>query len=108
MQRLQINDGDIFKAIEQGNLATDLAKLPTNTHIKLKVDSFGKVQSLKVPLTNKTNSANDGVGETLAEVPVLVFVLPSDQPNQFKVIRLSEKTQVRVVNKSAPFDGNFF
>lgn len=108
LQRLKIKDGDIYKAIEQPGFAPEIGSLPTGTPIRLKVNPDGKVQSLKIPVVKKANSAGDALGETLSEIPVLVFVRPSDQPNKFKVIRLIEKTQIRVVNKSAPFDGNFF
>lgn len=108
LQRLQIKDGDIYKAIEQPSFAPEIGSLPTGTPIRLKVNPDGKVQSLKIPVVKKANSGGDALGDTLAEIPVLVFVRPSDQPNKFKAIRLNEKTQIRVVNKSASFDGNFF
>ena len=108
LQRLQIKDQDIYKAIEQSNLASELGSIPPNTPIKLKVDAAGKVQSLKIPLVKRSGSIGETVNESLSEVPVLVFVRPSDQPTKFKAIRLTEKTQVRIISKSAPFDGNFF
>ena len=108
LKRLQITDPEIYKAIEQANLASDLGNLAPNTPIKLKVDPNGKVQSLKIPLVKKWTVDGDASNKSVAEIPVLVFVRPSDQPNKFKAIRLSEKTQVRVLSKSAPFDGNFF
>jgi murein DD-endopeptidase MepM/ murein hydrolase activator NlpD len=108
LQRLKIQDGDIYKAIMQPSLASDLAGLPTNTPIRLKVDASGKVQSLKIPLVKKNSAAGETVSESFSEVPILVFVRPSDQPTKLKAIRLSEKTQIRVISKSAPFDGNFF
>jgi hypothetical protein len=106
--RLQIKDGDVYKAIEQPTLTSELATLPVNTPIKLKVDSLGKVQTLKIPLVQKQLTDGSVVSGTNHEVPVLVFVRPSDQPSKLKPIRLNEKTQVRIVSKSAPFDGNFF
>jgi murein DD-endopeptidase MepM/ murein hydrolase activator NlpD len=108
LKRLQINDPEIYKAIEQANVASELGNLPANTPIKLKVDPNGKVQHLKIPLVKKSGSIGETVNESVSEVPVLVFVRPSDQPTKFKAIRLTEKTQVRVISKSAPFDGNFF
>ena len=108
LQRLRIKDEDIYKAIEQPSLTSELATLPAKTPIKLKVAPSGKVQSLKIPLARKTSPASEARGESLTEVPVLVFVRPSDQPSKLKHIRLNEKTQVRVLSKSAPFDGNFF
>ena len=111
LQRIKIQDAELYIAIEQPSLTADIAGLPSNTPIRLKVDASGKVQSLKIPLVKKSSPSSnpaDGVGETLNEVPVLVFVRPSDQPTKLKAIRLTEKTQTRVISKSAPFDGNFF
>jgi murein DD-endopeptidase MepM/ murein hydrolase activator NlpD len=108
LKRLQITDPEIYKAIEQANLASELGNLPPNTPVKLKVEPSGKVQSLKVPLVKKWTVDSDISNKSVTEIPVLVFVRPSDQPNKFKAIRLSEKTQVKVLTKSAPFDGNFF
>jgi murein DD-endopeptidase MepM/ murein hydrolase activator NlpD len=106
LKRLNIGDPDIYKAIEQANIAPEISHLPVSTPIKLKVDSGGKVQSLKIPLAK--NQAFDLGASSAGEVPVLVFVRPSDQPGKLKPIHLNEKTQVRVISKSAPFDGNFF
>lgn len=108
LHRLQIKDGDIYKAIEQRGLTSEISNLPTGTPIGLKVNPDGKVQSLKIPVVKKTNSAGDIPSETPTEIPVLVFVRPTDEPSKLKVIRVNEKTQIRVVNKSASFDGNFF
>ena len=108
LQRLRIKDEDIYKAIEQPSLTSELATLPAKTPIKLKVAPSGKVQSLKIPLVRKISPADEPRGESFSEVPVLIFVRPNDQPSKLKPIRLNEKTQVRVLSKSSNFDGNFF
>ena len=108
LKRLNITDPDIYKALSQSNIAFEIGNLPANTPIKLKVDSSGKVQNLKLPLVQKQPTDGSIVAGTNNEVSVLVFVRPSDQPSILKPIRLNEKTQVRIVSKSAPFDGNFF
>jgi murein DD-endopeptidase MepM/ murein hydrolase activator NlpD len=100
LERLKIKDPSLFKALSEPSIATEIAALPAKTPIQLKVGSDGKVQSLKIPLILK--------GSAITEVPVLVFVRPSDQPSQLKIIRLQEKTQVQVASKTAAFDGNFF
>lgn len=108
LERLKIKDPDIYKVIEQPKWAGDLAALQPNTPIKLKVNPDGKVQSLRIPLINKNHSVTNGSDDKLNQVPVLVFVRPSDQPSILKAIHLSAATQTRLVSKSGPFDGNFF
>jgi murein DD-endopeptidase MepM/ murein hydrolase activator NlpD len=107
-KRLNITDPDVYKAIENNNLSLEISNLPANTPIKLKVDPQGKVQSLKIPLVKKQPTDGSVLGAPVSEVPVLIFLRPSDQPAKLKAIRFNEKTQVRIVSKSAPFDGNFF
>ncbi len=108
LERLKIGDPEIYRAINQGSLADELANLPANLPIKLKVEPNEKVQTLKVPLAKKPSLEGGTANTSIDEIPVLVLVRPSDQPSKLKAIHLNEKTQVKLANKSGPFDGNFF
>ena len=108
--RLKITDGDMYAAIENIEFAQALAALPAQTPVTLKADRTGKVHSLKIPLPlQQPRDTETQLGHpAIDEIPVLLFLRPPEEPTKFKALHLKQKAQVRIITKSAPFDGNFF
>jgi len=108
LKRLNISDQDVYLALKQPDIANETRNLPTQTPVRLKIDSEGKVQSLKVPLVSAVSEHFFTSHQSKTEVNVLLLVRPNDQPDILKALHLNELAEVRVTTKTASFDGNFF
>ncbi len=106
--RLKITDGEIYRAIEHIDIADDLQGLAANTPIRLKVDAEGSVRLLRLPLSRRGSSEPDEPIQVPTKFPVLVFSRESDRGSGLQWTYVQENTRVQAIQKSAPFDGNFF
>ena len=106
--RLKITDAELYRAIEHLDIADDIQALATNTPIRLKVDAQGTVHLLKFPLQVFAASQPEAPIQAPSKFPVLVFSRDNATRSTIQWRYTQESTKVRLIQKSAHFDGNFF
>jgi hypothetical protein len=106
--RLKIVDSELYRAIEHLDVADDIQALAASTPIRLKVNAQGAVLLLKLPLQTHSPLQAEKPIQAPTKFPVLVFSRENAPSSNLQWRYVQESTKIRLVNKSAQFDGNFF